>query len=419
MIKIDLSVYDGGSNEGVRNIDLSLLILFAVCFLSNVLGGAVSTLMAVYLPEVVNDLGNGNHLIKSEMGAYINALYLLGWTLGGFAWGLISDRFERLRSFLISFALFGLFTLLISVSSSWESIVILRLFAGFCVGGVLVITNTLLTEIWPENTRAIFIGFLSIGFPIGIISAGLTNYFFFDWETGFFVMGLIPLTLAIISILLLKVNERDKIIQNESLELSLKKVFNDNHENLLKGSVIFGSMLIGMWAVFSWLPTWVQSLLTQSDGQDQRSIVMMLLGLGGLTGGFFSGWIARGMGLRKAMILCFVGCMLTAVIMFGFNRSFSDIIYFETALLAVFFGISQGLLATYVPQLFASSLRGTATGFCYNTGRVFTTVAVFFVGALVTTFGGYSNTLLIFSAVFLLGLITMYFSSDLKLNTQI
>ena len=99
-------------------------------------------------------------------------------------------------------------------------------------------------------------------------------------------------------------------------------------------------------------------------------------------------------------------------LLFGMNASFSKIIYLETALLSLFFGISQGLLSIYIPQLFPYHIRGTATGFCFNIGRPVTAAAVFFVGALVTTLGGYSNALLAFAAIFIAGFITIYLTKE-------
>jgi MFS family permease len=162
----------------------------------------------------------------------------------------------------------------------------------------------------------------------------------------------------------------------------------------------------------------VQSLLTNSDGQTERGLTMMLLGAGGLTGGFFSGWISNALGVRKAMILCFGGCMIMSVLLFKFNTTFSSIVYVETAGLALFFGISQGLLSNYIPQLFPTAVRATATGFCFNIGRLVTAAAVFFVGTLVTTLNGYGNAIFTFSIVFLIGFLTLVFTRDRSLQHE-
>ena len=84
------------------------------------------------------------------------------------------------------------------------------------------------------------------------------------------------------------------------------------------------------------------------------------------------------------------------------------------AVLAFFFGISQGALAVYIPQLFPTVIRASATGFCFNVGRLFTGTVVFFIGALVVLLGGYGNAIFIFSFVFLIGLTATCFSKEKK-----
>lgn len=395
-------------------VGILLWTSFALCFLCNVSAGLISTLMSVYLPVVVRDLSG--EVIAADLNrisAYINALYIAGWAVGGFFWGWISDRIGRVRGLAISVGSFGLFTTLISFAPSWELVVTFRLLSGLAVGGILVITPTLLFEIWPERTRAVMIGIDSIGFPIGIFSSGLVNLLVNDWHSAFLVGGM-PAALAILSLVLLKESDHWKVSQTQQRSSSLES--KAGSENLLRGAVIFGSMLIGLWGMFSWIPTWVQSLLTTSDGQTERGIAMMVLGTGGLTGGFISGWVCNKLGVRKAMMVCFGGCIALSILLFGLNRSFSSVIYPELALLALFFGISQGLLSIYIPQLFPVHNRGTYTGICFNIGRIVTAVAVFFVGVLVTVLNGYSNSLLTFAGIFAIGFMTIFFSGDENKN---
>lgn len=181
-------------------------------------------------------------------------------------------------------------------------------------------------------------------------------------------------------------------------------------KHLLTGSVIYGTMLIGLWAIFSWLPTWVQDLSGPGDASHERGISMMMMGAGGLTGGFVSGWVAHGVGLRKTIAFCFGICFGMSFLLFKLNHSLSGVAYVEIAVMAMFFGISQGALSVYIPELFPASIGGAATGFCFNIGRLFTATAVFFVGALVNALGGYSNTLFIFSFIFLIGLLATVFA---------
>jgi MFS-type transporter involved in bile tolerance (Atg22 family) len=96
-------------------------------------------------------------------------------------------------------------------------------------------------------------------------------------------------------------------------------------------------------------------------------------------------------------------------ILFKTNTTFSAAVYAEIIILALFFGASQGVLSAYIPQLFSTGIRATATGFCFNIGRIFTATAVLFVGVLVSTLGGYGNALIIFSLVFIVGLLVVIF----------
>ncbi len=387
-----------------------LATIFIICFLCSALGGTVSTLMSVYLPVAVKDLlGEGGGVNLNHISAYINALFIFGWAFGGFTWGVICDKIGRKKALLLTITCYGLFTVLTGYMTNWYGVIVCRLLSGFGVGGVSVISYTLLSEIWPQKTKPIFIGILSIAFPVGIFSAGLINYIVSYWRHGFLV-GIVPITLALIGVFFMKESEKwieDKN-NNPEKQNSLKSLFSGGHKkDLVSSSLIYGFMLISLWAIFSWLPTWVQSLITDADAQKERGMSMMLLGMGGLVGGFISGWIVKAIGLQRSMTIGFATCGLLSFILFKSNNIFSPIIYLEIAVLSVFFGLNMGILSSYIPQLFPTHVRATATGFSLNIGRLLTGFAVLFVGVLVGFFGGYGNALLIFSMIFILGLLVV------------
>jgi MFS family permease len=371
--------------------------------------------MSVYLPVAVKDLlGDKNETELNNISAYINSIFIFGGALGGFISGIISDKMGRKTGVILSIACYGVFTILTGYMPDWWAVVICRFFSGFGLGGVLVTTTTLMIEEWPQKTRAIFIGILSIAIPVGIFSAGVIDYFVSSWRQGFLV-GIFPVGIALLAIWLLRESkkwsyDRKEIVQHTKKNESIFAV--THRSDLITGSIIFGAMLIGMWAIFSWIPTWIQSLITDGDAQKERGLSMMMLGMGGLTGGFLSGWLTNAIGLRKSMLLCFSVCTVLSFVMFQTNTSFSPVIYVEIVIMALFFGASQGVLSVYIPNLFPVAIRGTATGFCFNTGRVLTATAVLFVGVLVTELGGYGNSLFIFSLVFVVGLAVTFFTKD-------
>lgn len=384
-------------------------LAFALCVVAYTLSGTVSTLMSVYLPVAIPEL-KGSAVSEAELGkigAYVNAIYLYGWMCGGLLFGVVSDRIGRKKSLTLVTALYGIFTLLVTLVPDWYSLLAVRFAAGMGVGGVLLITTVYISEIWNDRSRAVILGVLAVCFPIGIVTTGSLNLLFSDWRTAFGI-GIIPVVAA--ALIFILVPESDRWRSGRVVRNGQESIFDaQNRPNVLRGSLIFGAVLIGLWGIFSWLPTWAQTLLASGqDGQKERGLLMILLGMGGITGGVLSGIFMNRFGKKNTLMATFAACVVMCGVLFTTNRTFSNVIYIETAMLAFCFGISQGALSSYIPELFPFAVRGTATGFCFNVGRFFTATAVFFIGSLVTVLGGFGNALLVFSLPFVVALLVTF-----------
>jgi MFS family permease len=393
-----------------------LVLLFIVCFAGNLFAGAISTVMAVYLHAVVKEFQGAQSAAQlNSISAYINALFIFGWAVGGFLWGLIGDKTGRKAALLLSIGSYGIFTLLTSFTESWAEVMICRFLSGVGAGGMLVISFTLISEVWPAKSKAVFTGILSIAIPIGIFSAGMLTFLVPSWREGFLV-GALPLIFAIAGYWM--IGESGLWLKDISvIQIDHKPAVHlfgsSNLKILATGSLIFGSMLVGLWQIFSWLPAWIQSLLT-TNAQKEGSLSLMFMGMGGLIGGFLSGWVLKLVSLRTSLIASFVICFLMSFLLFKTNSSYSPIIFAEIAVLALFFGASQGILSLYIPALFPAAIRASATGFCFNIGRIFAALVVLFAGVLVDVLGGYGNSLFIFSLVFLPGLFAVVFIKNIQ-----
>lgn len=390
---------------------------FALCMISYLFGGTVSTIMSVYLPVAIPELlkDHASEARLGEIGAYISAIFIYGWMSGGLLFGIIGDKIGRKRTLTLGTGLYGIATLLIVFVKDWQILMLYRFLSGMGVGGVLLVSTVYISEIWEEKSRAIVLGVLAVSFPLGIVASGGLNVLFPVWRQAFW-LGLIPTGIALLILFFLPESTKWLQSKNENTDEKSPSIFDaQNLSNLLSGSLIFGAVLIGLWGIFSWLPTWVQSLLEAGqDGRKERGFTMMLLGIGGILGGILSGFLINKWGSRKTLMGTFIGCFIACGLLFITNQHFSKIIYLETAFLSLFFGISQGSLSSYIPALFPIAIRATASGFCFNVGRFFTATAVFFVGTLVSFFGGFGNALLTFSITFVIAFIAAYFSKNTK-----
>lgn len=378
---------------------------FGLCFMAYLLGGTVSTLLSVFLPVILPEFR-----ADASSGALLNAAFIYGWVLGGLGFGLLADRLGRVRAIALATALVGLFTLASVWSGNWPMLAGFRFLAGMGVGGVLVVTTIYLSEIWPERGRPVVLGLLAMAFPVGIVLAGGLNLLVAQWRQAFY-LGLLPLVLTGLIATLLPESTHWQTARRTPIP-GTQSIWQPQYRTpIVQGGLIFSAVLIGLWAVFSWTPSWVQTLFAQeADARQARGLTMVLFGLGGIAGGAVSGLLVNRLGMRRTLLGTFAGCLLGCWLLFGTNRVFSPILYAETVLLALCFGVSQGTLSSFVPLLFPVVIRATATGFCFNVGRVLTATGVFFVGSLVAVFGGLGNALLFFSLTFALAFVVTWFS---------
>jgi MFS family permease len=376
-------------------------------------------LMSVYLPSVVRDLlGNADEATMSRVGPWLNAAYLAGMTVGGLALGYLSDRFGRVWILAVSATLCGVFTLAAVGLYDWVWVALTRAIAGVGVSGVLLTCAVLVSEHWPLKSRAVAQGVLGVAFPVGIVLSGGLNVLFSNWREAFWV-GVVPISIAVMVLIFLKESKNE--IVEKAVNSPIKALFKvENRLKLLVGSIVYGFDLVGLWAIFSWIPTWVDSLLSSDESSGQmRGISMMLLGLGGMVGTGLSGFLVNRLGLRRTLLTNFLGTLALCLLLFLSTREFSTLVMAQIAILALFFGISQGALTVYITELFPKEMRATGTGFCFNIGRVFTTSAVFFVGSLVAGLGGYANAMLVFSSAFVIAWIALYFDKNTpKLHSE-
>lgn len=388
-------------------------LILVLCILAYISGGAISMVLSVYLPAIITDLMGGNNpRIMSQTGPWLNAAYLAGMTVGGLMLGFISDQWGRVRVLCLSLLFCGISTLGATLATDWIWLAWLRVCSGVGVSGILIACAVLVAESWPLKSRAIAQGILGVAFPVGIVLSGSLNVWIDQWRIAF-NLGWAPLVLAPLLFLLIPETASGK--REGQSGNSLKKLFqSQNKQKLWRGAAIYGADLVGLWAIFSWMPTWVDSLLDGSEmAGAMRGITMMILGMGGMIGTGLSGLLVNTLGLRKTLLSNFAGTLALCSFIFLSNQAFSYALLAQTVLLSLFFGISQGALTVFVTELFPKEIRASGTGFCFNIGRFFTTSAVFFVGSLVEVLGGYSNAMLLFSGAFLVAGLILYRSPEL------
>ena len=170
------------------------IAVFVLCALAAVLDGADSQSIGVAGPLIAASFG-------MSMGAFTPAFSvgLLGAAVGAFTFGALGDRFGRKRILTLAVLMMAVFTLLTSVTTSFNQILVVRFFAGLGLGGATPCFITLAAEYAPRRRRATIASILWAAYPLGASAGGVLNAYLLPmigWQWIFYIGGALPLAAA-------------------------------------------------------------------------------------------------------------------------------------------------------------------------------------------------------------------------------
>jgi MFS family permease len=113
--------------------------------------------------------------LKSEWFGVIMAVFLVGAATGGVLFGWLGDRLGRVRAMALSIATYAIFTGLCGFASAAWHIAVLRFIASLGMGGEWALGVALVTEIWPDRSRAFLAGLIGAAANVGMLLVGLLS----------------------------------------------------------------------------------------------------------------------------------------------------------------------------------------------------------------------------------------------------
>lgn len=138
--------------------------------------------------------------ILSNTGIWLdNGLQTTGLLVGGLVWGIIADRFGRLKVLFGSILCYSLANLANAYVESVEMYGVLRFIAGFGLAGELGAGITLVSELVSKERRGLATTFVA---AVGILGA-VAGYFVtveVHWRTAFMIGGFLGLALLALRI---------------------------------------------------------------------------------------------------------------------------------------------------------------------------------------------------------------------------
>ena len=375
-------------------------------------------------------------------GQWATALMMIGWATGGIIFGMMSDRWGRVKTMVATLLVYSGFTGLSGISRTPLEFIAFRFLVGLGVGGMFGAATTLVAESVPGRFRALALGSLQALSACGNILGSLLStriqpgqaeylWGFSGWRIIFFV-GILPAILVVPIVLVLREPEKWKAAKAKAQSStdkahqfgSIPDLFRHPvwRVRLLVGVCLGLAGMAGLWGIGFFSPELVSTALKgepQTVIDSVRGYGTALQDIGSFLGMVTFTLVAAFVGRRLAFGGAFVLCLGVTIFVFNSLRSGPDAYWMLPlmgfAQLSVFAGYS-----IYFPELFPTRLRGTGVGFCYNTVR--------YLAAPFPLLLGYVNVLLVehgvsdpfrkaatlLSFIFVLGLVALIWAPETK-----
>ncbi len=382
----------------------------------------------------------------ADFGNIVTALMVIGWSVGGFGFGIYGDRLGRVKTLAIAIFVYSIFTGLSGFSVGMIDFCLYRFLMGCGIGGAFATAATLIAETMPDHARATALGLFQSLSALGniggsciawfVVSPDLDTDLFGLLETAIsgwrvlFMIGVLPALLIVMIMRTVKEPDawyaaKERASGNLERQMGdIRSLFTDPRwrRNTLVGLSLAVVGVIGLWGVGFYSPELIATALKDLPTEEVTVIkakATALQDVGALLGMLAFTWIATRMGRRLAFGLAFVFCWVVVTTVFLVLREpwhayvLCPLLGFAT--LSLFGGYS-----IYFPELYPTRLRASGTGFCYNVGRVLAALVIILKNPIRNMFEGmgfdepFRTVAVVLASVYLLGLVVLIWAPETK-----
>ncbi|EXF95955.1 MFS transporter [Pseudomonas fluorescens HK44] len=328
---------------------------------------------------------------KGEAGI-LGTAALLSAALGGWAAGILSDRYGRVRILIFTICWFTLFGVLAGFTQSFEQMLVVRTLQGLGFGGEWAVGAALMAEVIRPEHRGKALGFVQSGFSVGwalsaVVMTALLAYLppEMAWRVAFWV-GVIPATF----VLFIRRNVKDAEIFKEAKaanneKASILSAFRPSVIRLtLLGALLVTGLQAAAYTIMAWLPT----LMVQVRGLKPGPVVitMLIMCAGAFAGFVLTAYLSDRFGRRPALLLFCLGAWIFTVVYMLVPMSPTVLMLMSFPVGAFATGIFA-VVGPFLSELFPTHIRTTCMGFSYNLGKSLGALSIAGVGVLSERFG--------------------------------
>jgi MFS family permease len=351
------------------------------------------------------------------------AIFLLGGTFGGVAFGSLADRYGRKPVLALTILFYSIFSGLTYFATELWHVAVLRFLVALGVGGEWAVGATLVAEVFPARARARASGIFHTTSVFGTWLAAAAGLAVGSQWRYAYIIGVLP------ALLVLWV--RSSVHEPERWQRA-----GEEHKRLGSFSELFGvarwarRAILGLLLAAVGLGTFWGVTIA---GQDLTGALLLRNGMpqelaaerakfafgivqtaGGGLGLLCFGPLAERLGRRPAFAFMHVMAFAIVPVVCYLPQTYGQML----VLLPVFGFFTLGShagYAVYFPELFPDHLRATGASVCFNGGR-FVAAPILWVSGMLKGLPGMDlrHAVMILSSLFLVGLVLLIFLPETK-----
>jgi predicted MFS family arabinose efflux permease len=303
------------------------------------------------IPKIAADVG-----VDVKTAALLSSAFTFPYAFTQPVLGTIGDFFGKTRLMNLSLAAVVTTTLVCAFASNFSLLVIMRIIAGVCAGGIFPVGVAIVGDLVPVHARQVAIGrLLAVALTGNLIGAVISGVIgdLLGWRGVFFSIGGFGLIVAIIAFFAFRGLHagKTKPFNFSAVAAGFRSVFADPRAKVCFGSVFFEGIVIqGMFPYVA--------LLLLASGQTHSSyagIIIAAFGLGGIILALGLPFLVARVAQRHLMLIGATGATI-AFVLISLNM-----VWYAQAAVFVLLGLGFYMLHNCI-QVHATDLSQTARG---------------------------------------------------------
>lgn len=319
---------------------LSTLSLVSFTVMADALG------MTLILPAISKSLQ-----VSITSASIIISAYMISYGFFALIHGHLSDKFGRKQLILFILTAFIFFTIICGVANSLSFLIMARILTGIVASAVIPISLTIISDIFPIESRGkaigIFMGIVSTAPALSILISGYIIYYL-NWRYMFFGFSIITLISLVIVSAMPKV-----LFESTSRSENFLQILWTSQNLKVYSYIFMGGFLIT--GAYSWLGAFLEYKFHLNEFQ--IGLHLMIVGIASLLGGPIGSALSDKLGRGKFIPLG----LSVAALSIGSFTYLNSLDFVIVALAGIGFGriLNQPTLVTILTENI-SVCRGTA-----------------------------------------------------------